>query len=90
MTPWNLKPIYGMISDSIPIFGYHRIPYIIIAGMLGCLCFSLLSSLPLSPLMAVLLLVGVNLSVASPDVMVDGLVAERTRCTRIYFIHYFF
>jgi hypothetical protein len=69
MTPWNLKPIYGMLSDSIPIYGYHRIPYIVIAGIIGCLCFSLLSTLPLSPMMAVLLLVGVNLSVASPGLI---------------------
>lgn len=66
MTPWNLKPIYGMLSDSIPIYGYHRIPYIVIAGVIGCICFALLSTLPLSPMSAVLLLVGVNLSVASP------------------------
>lgn len=66
MTPWNLKPIYGMLSDSIPIFGYHRIPYIIIAGLIGCVCFSLLSAISFSPMMAVILLFGVNLSVASP------------------------
>lgn len=30
--PWCLKPLYGFISDSCPIFGYRRIPYII----LGC------------------------------------------------------
>ncbi len=30
--PWCLKPIYGFISDSFPIFGYRRIPYI----LLGC------------------------------------------------------
>lgn len=30
--PWCLKPIYGFISDSFPIFGYRRKPYI----MIGC------------------------------------------------------
>ena len=30
--PWCLKPIYGFISDSFPIFGYRRIPYI----LFGC------------------------------------------------------
>lgn len=30
--PWCLKPIYGFISDTFPIFGYRRIPYI----LFGC------------------------------------------------------
>ena len=30
--PWCLKPVYGFISDTYPIFGYRRRPYI----MLGC------------------------------------------------------
>jgi hypothetical protein len=28
--PWNLKPLYGLISDNFPIAGYHRKSYIII------------------------------------------------------------
>ena len=31
--PWCLKPIYGFISDSFPIMGYRRKPYVI----LGCI-----------------------------------------------------
>lgn len=27
--PWNLKPLYGLISDNFPIAGYHRKSYII-------------------------------------------------------------
>lgn len=79
-TPWSLKPMYGMTSDSLPVFGYHRIPYIIFAGALGMCCFSMLSTFRLtSPFVVVTLLFGVNLSVASPDVMVDGIIAERSR-----------
>jgi hypothetical protein len=43
--PWSIKPIYGMASDFVPIFGYHRIPYICIAGVLSTTCFALLASL---------------------------------------------
>lgn len=28
--PWNLKPLYGLISDNFPIAGYHRKPYIVL------------------------------------------------------------
>ncbi|KAJ8558833.1 hypothetical protein ON010_g8615 [Phytophthora cinnamomi] len=24
MVPWSTKPLYGIISDSFPLFGYHR------------------------------------------------------------------
>lgn len=26
--PWNLKPLYGLLSDTLPILGYHRKSYI--------------------------------------------------------------
>jgi hypothetical protein len=66
MTPWNLKPIYGIASDSMPIFGLHRAPYIMIGGALGATCFALLSSIELHNILAVVLFFGINLSVASP------------------------
>lgn len=28
--PWNLKPLYGLISDNFPIAGYHRKSYIVL------------------------------------------------------------
>ena len=65
-TPWNLKPIYGMLSDSLPVYGYHRLPYIILAGLIGFVCFFMLSYLELGVVVAVVLLFGVNMSVASP------------------------
>lgn len=37
--PWNIKPIYGLISDTVPILGYQRGPYIVIAGALGMIAY---------------------------------------------------
>jgi predicted MFS family arabinose efflux permease len=31
--PWIIKPIYGLISDFIPLFGYRRKSYLIIANI---------------------------------------------------------
>ncbi|DAZ93547.1 TPA: hypothetical protein N0F65_006535 [Lagenidium giganteum] len=28
--PWNLKPLYGLLSDNFPIAGYHRKSYIVL------------------------------------------------------------
>ncbi|KAF4696247.1 hypothetical protein FOZ60_001372 [Perkinsus olseni] len=33
--PWAMKPWLGVISDSLPIFGYHKLPYMIILSLLG-------------------------------------------------------
>jgi hypothetical protein len=55
-----------MLSDSLPVMGYHRLPYIIFAGMIGFVCLFLLSNLDVGVVIMVVLLFGVNLSVASP------------------------
>lgn len=33
--PWAMKPVIGLISDAIPIFGYHKAPYILVASLFG-------------------------------------------------------
>ncbi|OQS03784.1 folate-Biopterin Transporter (FBT) family [Thraustotheca clavata] len=35
--PWNLKPIYALISDNYPLFGYHRKYYIVICEIISAL-----------------------------------------------------
>jgi len=81
MTPWNLKPLFGMLSDSLILFGYHRIPYIVIAGLIGSVSLFCLSVINFSSivLLAVMFIFFVNISTASPDVMIDGVVAERSK-----------
>ena len=36
--PWIIKPVYGFISDSFPIMGYRRKPYLFIFGITVILC----------------------------------------------------
>lgn len=31
--PWIVKPLWGLLTDVLPIFGYRRRPYFILAGM---------------------------------------------------------
>lgn len=83
--PWNIKPIYGLISDTLPIVGYHRGPYIIIAGALGSLAWVTLAAIkkPTFNLSAFLLLLA-NYSIASPDVIIDAAVTERSQQAPIY------
>lgn len=34
--PWIVKPLWGLLTDVFPFFGYRRRPYFIFAGMLPC------------------------------------------------------
>ncbi len=33
--PWVVKPLYGFLSDSVPLFGYKRRSYLVACGLLG-------------------------------------------------------
>jgi len=79
--PWQVKAMYGLISDLLPIYGFKRSPYVAIASIVGTIAFALLATVRgvvfVAPFVAVLLFLA-NFSMASPDVMVDASMAERT------------
>lgn len=37
--PWIVKPLWGLLTDTLPIVGYRRRPYFILAGMFSIMCF---------------------------------------------------
>ncbi|KAH9327040.1 hypothetical protein KI387_007218 [Taxus chinensis] len=77
--PWDIKPIYGLITDTFPIGGYRRWPYLAICGFAGCLCLWTLSFFKLTPWIATLLMAGVAICTAFPDVVADAAVAQRSK-----------
>ena len=77
--PWVIKPVFGFISDSLPIWGYRRRSYLILSGGLGCLAWVGMASIVQSALAATLAIALSSLSVAVSDVIVDSLVVERVR-----------
>jgi len=86
--PWSVKPLYGLVSDAVPIRGQHRKPYLVLAAAVGLAAWSGLALLAapgaaaasLPPLTAMALLTALlllsNLSTALSDVVVDAMVAE--------------
>lgn len=77
--PWMIKPLFGFISDGLPIFGYRRRPYLILSGILGGLSWLALATIVQTPWQALLAIALGSLSVAFSDVIVDSLVVERAR-----------
>eukprot|EP00467_Chlorarachnion_reptans_P018669 CAMPEP_0114498912 /NCGR_PEP_ID=MMETSP0109-20121206/7131_1 /TAXON_ID=29199 /ORGANISM="Chlorarachnion reptans, Strain CCCM449" /LENGTH=627 /DNA_ID=CAMNT_0001676433 /DNA_START=27 /DNA_END=1910 /DNA_ORIENTATION=+ len=77
--PWTIKAFYGMAMDMIPIMGYHKGPYILVAGVVGSVAWLLLGSIrSISVIGATILLIASNFGRASPDVAIDAAVAERS------------
>ena len=77
--PWILKPLFGFLSDGLPIFGYRRRPYLVLSGVLGTLSWLCMANLVHTMVGATLTLLVSSLSVAMSDVIVDSLVVERAR-----------
>lgn len=44
--PWILKPFFGFIIDSFPLFGYSRKGYILLVSIIELCGFIILSCLP--------------------------------------------
>jgi len=80
--PWQLKSLFGLLSDTVPLGGLHRAPYMLIAGVLGLFALGMLTALPAATVSAPLagfLLLLTNVNFAMPDVMIDATVAERAK-----------
>ncbi|KAM0031436.1 putative MFS transporter superfamily, biopterin transporter family [Helianthus debilis subsp. tardiflorus] len=77
--PWLIKPLYGFISDSVPLFGYRRRSYLVLSGLLGALSWSLMATFVDDKYGAAFCILLGSLSVAFSDVVVDSMVVERAR-----------
>ncbi|CAE8584243.1 unnamed protein product, partial [Polarella glacialis] len=81
--PWLLKPVWGFIVDSFPIFGSRRRAYLVLAGLSSAIGFlglgGFIPGLASSKEAVVLLMMLGNLGIAVSDVVVDGLVVEKAR-----------
>ncbi|CAI5744486.1 unnamed protein product [Peronospora destructor] len=79
--PWRIKPVYGILSDCLPLFGYHRKSYMMLCSILGtAAAFTLaVPDLVTTPTVAVLVLMAQSLSMAVIDVVIDARVVEISR-----------
>ncbi|WOG83990.1 hypothetical protein DCAR_0103169 [Daucus carota subsp. sativus] len=77
--PWLVKPLWGLLTDVVPVFGYRRRPYFIFAGIFGLISMLFLSlhkSLHIA--FALLSLLVGSTGVAIADVTIDACVAQKS------------
>jgi MFS family permease len=78
--PWSLKPLYGMLTDFVPIAGTRRRSYLLLTSGVSALGLSALYCLEVPPgayLLLLSLLLLPTVGVAFSDVVVDALMIEK-------------
>jgi MFS family permease len=78
VSPWALKPLFGMLSDTVFISGYNKLPYIIattVGAALACLVLAFIA--PLSPVGITLLLFLLFLQMALADLLIEAKYTEK-------------
>lgn len=76
---WALKPIIGMVSDLLPIGGYNKAPYVVLASLIGVasvVAIGLRSQATMSLGAAVLCLFGMSLQAATCDLLTEAKYSE--------------
>lgn len=81
LIPWVVKPLYGLVSDFIPIFGYRRKSYLFIANVTAALAFLLMfSSNSLFVILASLMITAIAMAVATA--LMCGMAVEAGRANQ--------
>ncbi len=79
MIPWTIKPLYGLISDAFPIFGYRRRPYLVLSSLLGVLAWACMATIVDTPKLAMIMIGIASMAIAWFDAIIDALVVQRAR-----------
>lgn len=74
--PWIIKPLYGLLSDYVPLLGYRRKTWLMTMNGIAALGFLWLSGLT-APAMIVTAMMLTAFGTAASDVIVDALMVEK-------------
>ncbi|CAG9310539.1 unnamed protein product [Blepharisma stoltei] len=75
---WYIKPIFGLLSDNIPIFGYHRKSYLFLSGIMGIVAYIGMLFIE-TELESVILLMISEVGQCIADIIADAIMVEASR-----------
>lgn len=75
---WIIKPVWGFVSDSLPILGQRRRPYLVLMAGLGALCFLGYGVVQTVP-QFLCLLIATNCCLAFLSVIAQALLVQRSK-----------
>ena len=74
---WNVKPLYGLTSDLVPLLGYRRRSYLLVTTAMATLGWLVLGLLPAYPWSLTLVILGLTgMGLAFTDVLCDAVMVE--------------
>jgi MFS family permease len=73
--PWIVKPLYGMLSDFLPLFGYRRRSYLLLANV-GAIAAFLWTTQALTPAPIVFALLLTSIAMAASSTVCGALLVE--------------
>ncbi len=76
---WSIKPVYGLVSDFLPLGGSRRKGYLLLMSAFGLGSWLTLAVAPTAYAPVLVLLMACSLSLAFADVMTDALMVETGR-----------
>jgi folate/biopterin transporter len=74
--PWAIKPLLGLITDLLPIFGYRRKIYIMLCGIINLFCWLYMAFYTQTTGMACFMIFMVNLTLSFCSVLGEAVVVE--------------
>mmetsp|Transcript_12368 Transcript_12368/g.30348 ORF Transcript_12368/g.30348 Transcript_12368/m.30348 type:complete len:772 (-) Transcript_12368:1065-3380(-) len=77
--PWSIKPLIGFVSDTMPLFGYRRRTYLMLASAAGTASFAAMAHGSSTASAFLLAMLAASAASAVSDVVVDSMVVERAR-----------
>jgi MFS family permease len=80
--PWVIKPVFGLVSDFIPLFGYRRKSYLIISSICAVGAYAWIARLS-EPGEFALLLVLTSFAMATASTLCGALLAENGQSFRL-------
>ena len=78
--PWAIKPVFGLVSDLVPFYGFRRKSYLILMSAMSIVGFLWLAGLTDPPAIVSALFL-VSMASAFSDVLVDALMVEVGQAT---------
>jgi len=76
--PWVIKPVFGLVSDLVPLFGYRRISYLILASACAAAGYAGIAVLDQPSEFALFLLL-TSYAMATASTLCGALLAENGR-----------
>jgi len=76
--PWVIKPVFGLVSDFVPLFGYRRTSYLMLASACAALSYGAIAWLDDPAQFAVFLLL-TSYAMATASTLCGALLAENGR-----------